>query len=65
MLPGRSGPELSEKLRALHPEARSLYTSGYASASLGDGAVDPTEPFLAKPFTPTTLASKVREVLAA
>jgi CheY-like chemotaxis protein len=64
MLPGRSGPELSEKLRALHPEARALYTSGYASALVGEG-VDPHEPFLAKPFTPTTLASKVREVLAA
>jgi two-component system, cell cycle sensor histidine kinase and response regulator CckA len=62
-LPGRRGPELADELRTVHPEARLLFTSGYAEGELV--ADDPGRPFLAKPFTAAGLASKVREILAA
>jgi two-component system, cell cycle sensor histidine kinase and response regulator CckA len=61
-LPGRRGPELADELRTAHPEARLLFTSGYAQ---GERILDTEQPFLAKPFTAAGLASKVREVLAA
>src|SRR5919201_774985 len=64
MLPGRPGPELVAQLRRLHPQAKSIYTSGYAPGLAGDrGGFDPQQPFLAKPFTTIELASLVRRVL--
>src|SRR5581483_10078948 len=65
MLPGRFGPELGDELAGLHPEAAFLYTSGYARGLMDERGLDPAHRFLAKPFTPAALASKVREVLAA
>ena len=64
-LPGRSGPELTEQLRTLHPGAKSLLISGYAAGSLGNGGLDYRQPFLKKPFTAASLTAKVREILAA
>jgi DNA-binding NtrC family response regulator len=61
VLPRMSGPELAERLAGLHPEMRRLYMSGYADEwrRLGTSG----QPFLPKPFAPTALARKVREVL--
>jgi len=63
MLPGGTGPEIVEELKALHPHAKTLYTSGYARVLVSERGVDPGEPFLAKPFTTAGLAARVREVL--
>ena len=56
---------LTEELQTLHPEARLLFISGYAGAMLEERVLDHRQPFLTKPFTAGSLASKVREILAA
>ena len=64
VMPLMGGRDLAERLRIRHPETRVLYTSGYT-----DEAVVPPDPldsridFIQKPYTPATLALKVREVL--
>jgi CheY-like chemotaxis protein len=66
MLPGQPGPELVARLQGLHPEAKTLYTSGYAPSLAGErGGFDTEQAFLAKPFTTVELASVVRRVLDA
>ena len=64
MMPGMSGLELANRLESIHPETKILYVSGYASKVQPSGGVRPG-PFLAKPFSPRKLASKVREALFA
>jgi CheY-like chemotaxis protein len=64
VMPAMSGPELARRFTPLRPEARVLYVSGYSAdertlEQVGEGSVS----FLAMPFTPHALASKVREVL--
>lgn len=64
VMPKMSGRELAERLRTIHPEVRVLYVSGYTDdAILRHGVVAEGVAFLHKPFTPTTLARRVREVL--
>jgi signal transduction histidine kinase/CheY-like chemotaxis protein len=59
-----SGPAVFEALRALRPNVRVLYMSGYADeAIVRTGVLDEGHPFLQKPFTPRALATKVRDVL--
>ncbi|HEX8851011.1 MAG TPA: ATP-binding protein [Gemmatimonadaceae bacterium] len=65
VMPGMSGPMLVTRLAALHPAIRVLYVSGYADDTIASYRLDPTSAFLAKPFTPVSLAWKVREVLDA
>ena len=59
-----SGPAVYEALRALRPTVRVLYMSGYADeAIVRTGVLDEGYPFLQKPFTPSDLAVKIRDVL--
>lgn len=46
----------------IKPELKVLFISGYTD-ELGIGASDPASAYLQKPFTPETLATRVREVL--
>jgi two-component system, cell cycle sensor histidine kinase and response regulator CckA len=65
VMPGMSGPELARALNTIRPDTPVVYMSGYAGDVLDQRGVDADEAaFLEKPFTPTTLARKVREVLA-
>ncbi|MEO5820085.1 MAG: ATP-binding protein [Vicinamibacteraceae bacterium] len=64
VLKGMSGPQFAERLRTLRPTMRVLFMSGYADHTvLAFGAIDVTRGFLQKPFTPESLASKVRDAL--
>ena len=64
VMPLMGGRELAERLREIHPETRVLYTSGYTGDTLvRNGVMEPDPEFMQKPFTPTVLSSKVREVL--
>ncbi len=65
MMPGMPGPTMVEELRRRDPDLRVLFMSGHTEEIIREGLLDPSTPFLAKPFTPTKLAQKVRETLDA
>jgi len=64
VMPGLSGIEMSELLKARFPTLRFLFISGYASRELGITPRVHPEPFLPKPFTMQELADEVRNALA-
>ncbi len=66
VMPGLSGRQLVEQLARLRPDMKALYTSGYAANAIAHhGILESGIAYLAKPFTPETLARRVREVLDA
>lgn len=66
VMPKMSGIELTDRVLKIHPEAKPLVMSGYSGLSpLSDQLPDFKATFIEKPFTPESLAKKVREVLEA
>jgi CheY-like chemotaxis protein len=64
VMPKMGGRELAERLTAACPGLRVLFVSGYTSdAVFRHGVQENYVHFLPKPFTPTSLAQKVRDVL--
>jgi len=64
VMPHMSGKELSERVRALSPHTRILFTSAYTeNAIVHQGVLDKGVPLLQKPFTPSSLAHKFRQIL--
>jgi DNA-binding response OmpR family regulator len=64
VMPSMDGHDLARRLARQRPGTRVLYMSGYTDdagvrASMADGTID----FLPKPFSPASLARKVREIL--
>ncbi len=64
VMPGITGEELAGQLRLTRPDLRVLFISGYAEDSDAiERALREGDAFLPKPFTASSLARHVREVL--
>ncbi|MBD0372894.1 MAG: response regulator [Pyrinomonadaceae bacterium] len=64
VMPQMSGRELAEQLSPIRREMKVLYMSGYTDdAIVHHGVLDEGMAFIEKPFTPTALICKLREVL--
>jgi PAS domain S-box-containing protein len=64
IMPGMSGRELIDVLRQRYPHLKMLFISGYTNdVVLRHGLIHAEVAFLQKPFTPISLARKVRDVL--
>jgi signal transduction histidine kinase/ActR/RegA family two-component response regulator len=64
VMPLMSGPELAERVTRTCRNLKVLFVSGYTDRALiHRGLRQPGTAFLQKPFTPETLACKVREIL--
>jgi len=58
------GRELTDRMKLIRPELKTIYMSGYTDdAVIRHGVFTKMDPFLQKPFTPESLVSKVRMVL--
>lgn len=64
VMPEMNGKELSDQIRKIRPGIKVMFMSGYTETvvPLRD-IVESGSDFLQKPFTPSTLARKIREVL--
>ena len=63
IMPGLSGSEVAQQVMQRRPGIGVLYISGYTETTIGQHGVENTEAFLQKPFSLSSLAAKVREVL--
>jgi signal transduction histidine kinase/ActR/RegA family two-component response regulator len=64
VMPHMSGKELSERIQMIYPNTKILFTSAYTeNAIVHQGVLHDGVVLLQKPFTPSALAHKVREVL--
>jgi two-component system cell cycle sensor histidine kinase/response regulator CckA len=64
VMPRKGGKEAFEEMHKKNPRLKVILMSGYSAAAIHDSFVLlPDIPFLQKPFSPTILARKVREVL--
>jgi two-component system, cell cycle sensor histidine kinase and response regulator CckA len=58
VLPDMSGPSVATKVRALHPEAKVLYVSGYAEVPVAQQLITEGAILLQKPLSRGDLLSK-------
>lgn len=64
IMPKMNGRELAEKVKEMHPETTILFMSGYTDDIISKhGVLEENVHFLNKPFTPSILATKIREIL--
>jgi len=64
VMPGMTGRAMAEEAAKLREGVKILYTTGYTrNAVVHKGVLDPGTEFLAKPYTASALATKLRAVL--
>src|SRR6478609_9292728 len=64
IMPEHNGPELVRILRQQRPDLVALYVSGYAGEALLEHGLAEDDAFLQKPYMPSVLISRNRELLA-
>jgi CheY-like chemotaxis protein len=61
---GLNGRQLADEAKRRRPELKVLFTTGYArNAIVHQGRLDPGVELIVKPFTASSLAAKIRQVL--
>ncbi len=65
VMPGMDGRTLAGRLSGARPMLKVLYMSGYAEDAIVQAALAEHASFLQKPFEPSELARRVRELLDA
>ncbi|MFO0603372.1 MAG: PAS domain-containing protein [Polyangiales bacterium] len=65
VMPGMSGPDLARAVASRQPKVGVLYMSGYVDDAVTRHGLQSSDAFVAKPFSPTGLARRVRERLDA
>jgi signal transduction histidine kinase len=66
IMPRMGGKVMAEWLKATFPQIKVLFTSGYTDDAIAQhGVLDAGVDFLPKPYTPSSIAHKVREMLDA
>ena len=63
VLPGRTGQQLGQDVRARSPEVAVLVTSGYGEAEYETESPDTRTYFLAKPYSRRVLVEKIEAIL--
>jgi len=64
IMPKMNGKEAFERIRAIRPDIKVLFTSGYTGDILnGSSGIGSEYDFIAKPQPPDELMAKVREIL--
>ncbi len=64
IMPGMNGKEMADQMAASRPGIKVLFISGYSGDVIAHhGVLSAGVAYLPKPFTPDTLAAKVREML--
>ncbi|MBU5636844.1 response regulator [Geomonas sp. Red69] len=64
VMPGMSGPQLYQAIRERQPKLRVMFISGYPAKSVSlQDILEWDAPFLAKPFSASTLLAKTHELM--
>ncbi len=64
VMPGMDGVELARHVESMRPDMKVLFTSGYTDSEVTrHGLVEPGVAFLQKPYTPSELVRRIREIL--
>ena len=64
VMPQTNGKDLADLILGFHPNIKILFTSAFTESSIvHQGMLDPGVSLIPKPFTPSELAIKIREVL--
>ena len=64
IMPGMNGSQMANEITAIRPGISVLFMSGYTDTAITrDGNFGQATSFLQKPFSPTVLSKKVREML--
>jgi signal transduction histidine kinase/ActR/RegA family two-component response regulator len=63
IMPGMNGPALAKQVRAMRPEIKILYMTGYSGEFVRSDMLIPGVSFIQKPFTPADLRRKIHKML--
>ena len=62
-MPLMRGDELARKVRLIHPDLKVIFVTGYGEDSVAGGRTNQAETIIEKPFAPSVLVSRIRDLL--